>query len=156
MKWVSHCMPLMQIKLMGVKLSCKPFPPKHHFWRLDGLTYKLHEEDLMICDSKGTPMCIGGVYGGLNSGVTESTTTIFLEAAHFNAGAVRRTSMRHNLRTDAAKRFEKGSDPNVTIKALSRAVDLINRYAEGVVSSEVYDLYPWLLSQKPYPCPSKH
>jgi phenylalanyl-tRNA synthetase beta chain len=80
-------------------------------------------------------MCIGGVYGGLNSGVTKSTQSIFLEAAHFNAGWVRRTSMRHNLRTDAAKRFEKGSDPNLTVRAIARAADLIAQIAGGVVAS---------------------
>lgn len=135
-------------KIDGSEIIVQTLPAKTPFLALDGLTYKLHEEDLMICDSKGSPMCIGGVYGGLNSGVTESTNTIFLEAAHFNAGAVRRTSMRHNLRTDAAKRFEKGSDPNVTIKALSRAVDLIAAYADGIVSSEVFDLYPVVIEPK--------
>nr|MDQ3017672.1 phenylalanine--tRNA ligase subunit beta [Bacteroidota bacterium] len=82
------------------------------------------------------------VYGGLHSGVTDSTTTIFLEAAHFNAGYVRRTSMRHNLRTEAARRFEKGSDPNITMKALSRAADLLSSHAGAKVASGVYDIYP--------------
>ncbi|MFZ1678944.1 MAG: phenylalanine--tRNA ligase subunit beta, partial [Saprospiraceae bacterium] len=112
------------------------------FLALDGMTYKLSEEDLMICDGEGNPMCIGGVYGGLNSGVSETTKTIFLEAAHFNAGSVRRSSMRHNLRTEAAKRFEKGSDPNITTKALARAADLLSQFADGKVASELFDIYP--------------
>lgn len=112
------------------------------FLALDGVTYKLSEEDLMICDGEGNPMCIGGVYGGLNSGVSNTTKTIFLEAAHFNAGSVRRSSMRHNLRTEAAKRFEKGSDPNITVKALARAADLLSQFASGKVASELFDIYP--------------
>ncbi len=112
------------------------------FLALDGQTYTLTDEDLMICDGEGHPMCIGGVYGGLNSGVSDDTTTIFLEAAHFNAGWVRRSSMRHQLRTEAARRFEKGSDPNITTKALARAVDLLSSLAGGKVASDIFDLYP--------------
>jgi len=112
------------------------------FLALDGQTYNLSEEDLMICDGEGHPMCIGGVYGGLNSGVSDATLTIFLEAAHFNAGWVRRSSMRHQLRTEAARRFEKGSDPNITTKALARAVDLLSSLAGGKVVSDIFDLYP--------------
>ncbi|MEO6132483.1 MAG: phenylalanine--tRNA ligase subunit beta, partial [Saprospiraceae bacterium] len=112
------------------------------FLALDNITYKLSSEDLMICDGDGNPMCIGGVYGGLNSGVSNTTKSIFLEAAHFNAGSVRRSSMRHNLRTEAARRFEKGSDPNITIKALARAADLLAIYANGKVASEIIDIYP--------------
>lgn len=74
----------------------------------------------MICDGNGNGMCIGGVYGGKESGVSDQTTAIFLESAHFAAGSIRRTSMGHNLRTDAAKIFEKGSDPNLTVFALKR------------------------------------
>lgn len=112
------------------------------FLALDNNTYKLSAEDLMICDGDENPMCIGGVYGGLNSGVSHTTKTIFLEAAHFNAGSVRRSSMRHNLRTEAARRFEKGSDPNITTKALARATDLLATYANGKVASEIIDIYP--------------
>jgi len=112
------------------------------FVALDGQTYTLSDEDLMICDGEGHPMCIGGVYGGLNSGVSDDTTTIFLEAAHFNAGWVRRSSMRHQLRTEAARRFEKGSDPNITTKALARAVDMLSSLAGGKAASEVFDIYP--------------
>jgi phenylalanyl-tRNA synthetase beta chain len=129
-------------KITGNEIIVDTKPGGTPFLALDNLMYKLHEEDLMICDGEGYPMCIGGVYGGLHSGVSDTTTTIFLEAAHFNAGYVRRTSMRHNLRTEAAKRFEKGSDPNITVQALSRAVDLMAKYAGGKVASAIFDLYP--------------
>jgi len=87
-------------------------------------------------------MCIAGVFGGIGSGVTENTTDIFLESAHFNAKWVRRTSMGHNLRTDAAKVFEKGSDPNIVVYALKRAALLMKELAGGTISSEITDLYP--------------
>jgi len=129
-------------KIKGQEIIVETKPAGTPFLALDSQAYTLHAEDLMICDAEGYPMCIGGVYGGLHSGVSENTKTIFLEAAHFNAGSVRRSSMRHNLRTEAARRFEKGSDPNITLKALARAVDLLRELAGGTVSSEVFDLYP--------------
>ncbi len=129
-------------KISGREIIVETLSSGTPFLALDGQTYTLYHEDLMICDSQHQPMCIGGVYGGLHSGVTNGTTSIFLEAAHFNAGYVRRTSMRHNLRTEAARRFEKGSDPNITVKALSRAADLISAYCGGKVSSQVFDIYP--------------
>ncbi|HJW30266.1 MAG TPA: phenylalanine--tRNA ligase subunit beta, partial [Saprospiraceae bacterium] len=129
-------------KVKGREIIVQTKPAGTEFLALDSTVYKLHAEDLMICDGNGDPMCIGGVYGGLNSGVTDMTTSIFLESAHFNAGWVRRTSMRHNLRTEAAKRFEKGSDPNLTLKALARATDLLAQYADGIVASQVFDEYP--------------
>jgi phenylalanyl-tRNA synthetase beta chain len=129
-------------RIAGKEIIVETKPAGTPFLALDNQVYTLHEDDLMICDAEGYPMCIGGVYGGLNSGVSENTKTIFLESAHFNAGSVRRTSMRHNLRTEAARRFEKGSDPNITLKALARAVDLLSVYAGGVVASDVFDLYP--------------
>ncbi len=133
-------------KIKGQAIIVEPKIAGTPFLALDGKTYMLYHEDLMICDGIGDPMCIGGVYGGLNSGVSNSTTTIFLEAAHFNAGWVRRTSMRHNLRTEAARRFEKGSDPNITIKALARAAGLMAEYGGGTVSSDVFDIYPTPIS----------
>jgi len=129
-------------KIKGQEIIVQTKQAGTEFLALDNQVYKLHAEDLMICDGDGAPMCIGGVYGGLNSGVSDSTTSIFLEAAHFNAGSVRRSSMRHNLRTEAAKRFEKGSDPNITMKALARAVDLLSQYAGGQVASLLFDIYP--------------
>lgn len=129
-------------KITGKEIIVQTKPAGTIFLALDGQEYKLHQEDLMICNAAGEPMCIGGVYGGLTSGVSDTTTNIFLEAAHFNAGSVRRSSMRHNLRTEAARRFEKGSDPNITLTALARAADLIASLAGGKVSSEVFDIYP--------------
>ncbi|MFN8320483.1 MAG: phenylalanine--tRNA ligase subunit beta [Saprospiraceae bacterium] len=112
------------------------------FLALDGRAFTLKGEELMICDASGRGMCIGGVYGGKDSGVSEGTSSIFLESAHFAAGNIRRTSMVHNLRTDAAKVFEKGSDPNLTVFALKRAAALIAELTGGYVSSEVIDIYP--------------
>ncbi len=129
-------------KIPGREIIVETLPSGTPFLALDNQTYNLYHEDLMICDANHQPMCIGGVYGGLHSGVTNTTTSIFLEAAHFNAGYVRRTSMRHNLRTEAARRFEKGSDPNITVKALSRAADLISQFCSGKVTSQVFDIYP--------------
>jgi len=96
----------------------------------------------MICDGNEQGMCIAGVFGGMQSGVTDSTSRIFLESAHFKASSLRRTSFRHLLRTDAAMVFEKGSDPNVTVYALKRAVQLMQEYAEATVASELMDVYP--------------
>lgn len=111
------------------------------FHALDDKIYKLSSEDLVICDSARKPVCIAGVYGGKDSGVSESTTSIFLESAHFAAGSVRRTSMLHNLRTDAAKVFEKGSDPGITVTALKRAAILLVEHAGARVSSDLIDVY---------------
>jgi len=103
---------------------------------------------LMICDGNEKGMCIAGVFGGLNSGVTDATKNIFLESAHFHAKNTRRTSTRHLLFTDAAKVFEKGSDPNVTIYALKRAAMLIQEYGGGEIESEIVDIYPSKISPK--------
>lgn len=135
-----HAFDLNQIK--GNKIIVKTLPAGTTFLSLDEVERKLNAEDLMICDGDSNGMCIGGVFGGLNSGVTENTTAIFLESAHFDSKYIRRTSMRHNLRTDAAKVFEKGSDPNVAVYALKRAAMLIQELAEGKISSEVFDFYP--------------
>ncbi len=124
------------------KIIVKTLPEGTEFTTLDEVTRKLNAEDLMICDGNSKPMCIGGVFGGLTSGVSDTTTSIFLEAAHFNAKSNRRSSMRHNLRTDAAKVFEKGSDPNRTVKALKRAAWLIMEIAGGYIDSDIVDLYP--------------
>ena len=109
---------------------------------------KLNAEDLMICDGNEKGMCIAGVFGGLNSGVTDGTKNIFLESAHFHAKMTRRTSTRHLLFTDAAKVFEKGSDPNITVFALKRAALLIQELAGGEIASEIVDIYPNKISRK--------
>jgi len=112
------------------------------FKTLDDQERKLNATDLMICDGKNQPMCIAGVFGGSNSGVNEKTTSIFLESAHFDAKTIRRTSMAHGLRTDAAKCFEKGSDPNITIIALQRAALLLEKFANATIVGNGIDIYP--------------
>lgn len=129
-------------KIAGNKIIVDTLPEGTAFTTLDEVKRKLNAEDLMICDGNQRGMCIGGVFGGTGTGVTDDTTAIFLESAHFDAQYIRRTSMRHNLRTDAAKVFEKGSDPNIAIYALKRAAMLLQELAGGKISSELIDLYP--------------
>ena len=109
------------------------------FVTLDGLKRELSDKDLMICNTEEA-MCIGGVFGGLDSGVKESTTSIFLESAFFNPVYIRKTARRHSLNTDASFRFERGVDPHGTIFALRRAALLIQEIAGGSISSEVVDI----------------
>ena len=111
------------------------------FKTLDDVERKLSADDLMICDTE-EPMCIAGVFGGAKSGVKESTTAIFLESAYFNAVSVRKTSKRHGLKTDASFRFERGTDPDMTVFALKRAALLIQEVAGGKITSEIFDHYP--------------
>ena len=129
-------------KIGGGEINVEKLPEGTKFMCLDEVERELSADDLMICDANHQPMCIAGVFGGLNSGVTDGTTRIFLEAAHFEAGTTRRGSMRHTLRTDAARVFEKGSDPNVTVYALKRAALLLEELAGGKVTSRLLDLYP--------------
>lgn len=124
------------------KIIVKTLPAGTKFTTLDEVERELHEEDLMICDGAETPMCIAGVFGGINSGVKEHTTSIFLESAYFNPVSIRKTAKRHALNTDASFRFERGIDPNITKYALKRAALLILQVAGGKVSSEIMDLYP--------------
>jgi phenylalanyl-tRNA synthetase beta chain len=112
------------------------------FVSLDGLERKLSEKDLMICDGESNPMCIGGVFGGIKSGVSEKTTQIFLESAYFSPDYIRKTGQYHGLKTDASFRFERGTDPNGTVNALKRAALLIKEIAGGEISSEIVDIYP--------------
>ncbi|MBN9285524.1 MULTISPECIES: phenylalanine--tRNA ligase subunit beta [unclassified Flavobacterium] len=128
-------------KIKGGKVAVKTVPAGTKFVTLDDVERTLHEEDLMICDDNG-PMCIAGVFGGKNSGVTENTTAIFLESAYFNPIAVRKTAKRHSLSTDASFRFERGIDPTITEYALKRAALLIQEVAGGEITSDVIDLYP--------------
>ena len=109
------------------------------FITLDGVERDLSENDLMICNAKEA-MCIGGVFGGLDSGVKETTKSIFLESAYFNPVFIRKTARRHGLNTDASFRFERGVDPNGTIYALKRAALLIKEIAGGTISSEITDI----------------
>jgi phenylalanyl-tRNA synthetase beta chain len=111
---------------------------KTSFITLDGNKRELHHEDLMICDSQ-KPLCIAGIFGGLDSGVTEQTTSLFLESAYFDPVSIRKTAKRHGLNTDASFRFERGIDPEIGITALKRAAILIKKIAGGEITSEIQD-----------------
>ncbi|MFD0988549.1 phenylalanine--tRNA ligase subunit beta [Mariniflexile jejuense] len=128
-------------KISGNKVEVKTVAAGTKFTTLDGIERELHEDDLMICDAE-KPMCIAGVFGGLHSGVTEGTTSIFLESAYFNPVSVRKTAKRHGLNTDASFRFERGIDPNITEYALKRAALLIQDIAGGEITSDITDIYP--------------
>lgn len=128
-------------KIRGNKVIVKNLPDNTPFITLDEKERKLSSEDLMICDAEGG-MCIAGVFGGLNSGVTDSTQNVFLESACFDAVTIRKTSFRHGLRTDAATRFEKGTDISATIPVLKRAAQLIVEIAGGEVTTGITDIYP--------------
>ncbi|MCB8999584.1 MAG: phenylalanine--tRNA ligase subunit beta [Bacteroidales bacterium] len=128
-------------KITGKKILVKTLPEGTPFTTLDESERKLSQDDLMICNTN-EGMCIAGVFGGLESGVNEKTTSIFLESACFNPVFVRKTSKRHMLNTDSSFRFERGSDPNITLFALKRAALLIKEFAGGSISSEVVDIYP--------------
>lgn len=118
------------------------------FVTLDEKERKLYADDLMICNGAGEPMCFGGVFGGLHSGVTGSTTRIFLESAWFNPVTIRKTSFRHHLRTDAATRFEKGVDIGNTVTVLKRAALLIKELTGGEIASAITDVYPYPRAKK--------
>ena len=135
-------------KIKGNKIIVKKLAEGTSFQTLDDKEIKLNAEDLMVCDGNADGMCIAGVYGGLGSGVSDTTESIFLESAHFHPMTLRRTSTRHNLRTDAAKVFEKGSDPNKTIDALKRASMLMQSIVGAKVSSEIVDIYPEVIAPK--------
>lgn len=122
------------------KIIVKTLPSGTKFTTLDDIERTLHEEDLMICDEKG-PLCIAGVFGGKNSGVSEHTTSIFLESAYFNPVSIRKTAKRHQLNTDASFRFERGIDPTITAYALKRAALMIQEVAGGEITSDVSDVY---------------
>lgn len=125
----------------GNKVIVQQLAGKSKFTTLDEAERELSSEDLMICNSQGG-MCIAGVFGGIKSGVTNSTTQVFLESAYFNPVSVRKTAKRHGLSTDASFRFERSVDPNLVIYALKRAALLIQEIAGGNISSEITDLYP--------------
>ncbi len=128
-------------KIAGNKVVVKTLPAKTKFITLDDAERELSEHDLMICNEK-EGMCIAGVFGGSDSGVSNNTTSIFLESAYFNAVSVRKSAKRHGLNTDASFRFERGADPRITIYALKRAANLIKEVARGSISSEIIDIYP--------------
>lgn len=127
------------LSAVGNKIEVKTLAAGTVFKTLDNTEIKLHEEDLMICNAD-EPMCIAGVYGGLNSGVKNDTTAIFLESAYFNPTSIRKTSMRHGLRTEAAQHFEKGVDPIETVEVLKVAAQMILDIAGGKITSDITDL----------------
>jgi len=128
-------------QIAGNKVIVKNLAQDTKFVSLDEKERKLNSEDLMICNAK-EGMCIAGVFGGLHSGVKSTTTKIFLESAWFNPVSIRKTSVRHDLRTDAATRFEKGVDISNTVNVLKRAALLIKEIAGGEISSDIIDVYP--------------
>lgn len=134
-------------KIADHQIIVRNAKPGEKFRTLDGIERSLHENDLMICDSQ-KPLCIAGVFGGAESGVTETTTTIFLESAYFEPAAVRSSAKNHGLKTDASFRFERGTDPEMTLTALIRCANIIMDIAGGVISTELVDLYPQKL--EPY------
>jgi phenylalanyl-tRNA synthetase beta chain len=127
--------------IKGGQVIVKNLPEGSLFTTLDGKERRLSSEDLMICNAE-EGMCLAGVFGGLNSGVKETTRDIFLESAWFNPVSIRKTSFRHGLRTDAAAHFEKGMDISDTVNALKRATLLIHDLAGGEISSDLVDNYP--------------
>jgi phenylalanyl-tRNA synthetase beta chain len=127
--------------IKGGKVVVKNLPENTVFTTLDERDRKLSAEDLMICNAE-EGMCIAGVFGGARSGVSDRTKTIFLESAYFDPAAIRKTSFRHGLRTDAATRFEKGIDISATLSVLERAAFLIKEVAGGTIASPFIDVYP--------------
>ena len=134
-----HCFDADKVK--GGMVVVKTMPEGTPFVTLDGVERKLSENDLMICNAE-EPMCIAGVFGGLESGTTEESVNIFLESAYFNPTSVRKTAHRHGLNTDASFRYERGIDPNGVIYALKQAALLVKELAGGTISMEICDVYP--------------
>ena len=128
-------------KIEGHKVVVRNCAEGTPFVTLDGVERKLSSEDLMIC-SAVRPMCIGGVFGGLDSGISDTTTNVFLESAYFNPVSIRKSAKRHGLNTDASFRFERGIDPNIQVYALKRAALLMKELAGGKISSEITDINP--------------
>jgi len=128
--------------IKGNKIIVQTLPTGTKFTTLDDVVRSLHEEDIMICDGESNPLCIGGVFGGLHTGVSDKTTSIFLESAYFNPIFIRKTAKRHGLNTDASFRFERGIDINFVEYALKRATLLIQETAGGIISSDIQEFYP--------------
>jgi phenylalanyl-tRNA synthetase beta chain len=128
--------------IVGKKVLVKTLPAGTPFTTLDGKERNLGATDLMICNDKGEGMCIAGVFGGSKSGVSDATTTLFLESAYFSPSWIRKTGMQQQLKTDASFRFERGTDPENTVVALKRAAALMCEITGAHVSSDVVDIYP--------------
>lgn len=134
-------------QITGKKVVVKTLPQNTPFVTLDNKERKLQANDLMICNAE-EGMCIAGVFGGAKSGITEKTKHVFLESAYFSPDYVRRTSLHHGLKTDASFRFERGTDPNLTVYALKRAALLMKELADGEISSDIVDIYPSKISNR--------
>jgi phenylalanyl-tRNA synthetase beta chain len=128
-------------KITGNKVVVRKASEGETFVTLDGTERKLSSDDLMICNT-AKPMCIAGVFGGLDSGVTDATTSVFIESACFEPRHIRRTAKRHGLNTDASFRFERGSDPDITVYAMKRAAVLMKEIAGAVIEGDFTDIYP--------------
>lgn len=140
-----HCFDLDHVK--GEEIVVRTCPAGTKFTTLDGVERELNEADLMICDAE-KPMCIAGVFGGLDSGVTESTKNVFIESAYFNPTRVRRTARRHGLSTDASFRYERGADPSITVYAARLAACLIKELAGGEICGGIVDVLPAPIEKK--------
>ena len=134
-----HCFDADKVK--GNRVVVRTLAEDTPFVTLDEVERKLSDKDLMICNAE-EPMCLAGVFGGLESGTTEETKNIFLESAYFNPTSIRKSARRHGLNTDSSFRFERGIDLNITIYALKQAAILIKELAGGTVSMEICDIYP--------------
>ena len=134
-----HCFDLAKVK--GDKVVVRTCAEGTKFVTLDGVERILNEADLMICNAE-EPMCIAGVFGGLESGVTTDTKDVFIESAYFNPTRVRRTARRHGLNTDASFRYERGADPNITVYAAQLAACLIKELAGGEICGDIIDINP--------------
>lgn len=128
-------------KIKGDEVIVKTVAEGTKFTTLDGVERELNENDLMICNTEA-PMCIAGVFGGQESGISDTTTNVFLESACFDPVFVRKTARRHGLSTDASFRYERGTDPNIVIYALKLAALLIKEVAGGRITSDIIDIYP--------------
>ena len=129
-------------KIKNQKVIVQQLNENTKFITLDEQERKLSSKDLIICNGDNEPMCLAGVFGGIDSGVSDSTTSIFLESAYFNPVSVRKTAKRHSLSTDASFRFERSVDPNLVIYALKRAANLLVEICGATISSSISDLYP--------------
>ncbi len=134
-------------KIKGGKVIVRRAAQDEPIRTLDGVDRKLCDRDMVIANAEG-PMCIAGVFGGEDSGVTEATTDVFIESAYFDPGSIRRTSKKHGLQTDASFRFERGADPAIVPFALRRAALLIRELAGGEIVGKVQDIYPQEIGRK--------
>lgn len=128
-------------KVDGKSINVKTLDKGTKFVTLDGIERELNGKEALVC-SATQPMCLGGIFGGKDSGITEQTTNIFVESAYFNPVVIRKAARFHGLQTDASFRYERGADPNITIYALKRAALLIKELAGGKIASEINDVYP--------------